>query len=140
MIEVPGLETHRWFTCDSAWVLFMYETGYVGCLIMFFLLLRPAVIALNSYRKLPRPARYFSLTCFCSLLSFYISMISVAIYAWGQSGYMFWICVSMTVSFTLVQDREQRRQRLEKRRKDARSDPDKTIAVFPAAGAPLLAR
>lgn len=115
VIEIPGLETHRWYTCDSAWVLFMYETGYVGCLIMACLLFKPAILSAQAFRKMPGPQRYFSLTCFCCLLSFYISMISVAIYAWGQSGYMLWICISVSVSSALLQREEERRRRLSAR-------------------------
>lgn len=105
ILIVPGIETHRWYTCDSTWILFAYETGYVGVLILGTLLLRPAAVAWRSFRTLRKPDRNFSLIALSSLVSFYIVMISVAIYGWGQSGYMLWIVISLLMAYTSLKAR-----------------------------------
>ena len=102
ILVLPGIETHRWFTCDSAWILFMYETGYAGFLIVASLLLKAAFLALRGYRKLPKPDRHFCLICFSSMLSFFFVMLSVAAYAWGQNGHMLWMLIGMTISYVQI--------------------------------------
>ncbi len=107
VIELPNIETHRWYTCDSAWLLFAFETGYVGFLIIGTLLLTSTMIAWRSYRTLPRPDRYFSAVCFCSFASFFFVMVSVASYGWGQNGYMLWILIALTVSYSGLKQQRQ---------------------------------
>jgi hypothetical protein len=108
ILEMPGIETHRWYTCDSTWILFAYETGYVGFLILATLLLKPAFLALRSFRKLPKSSRQFSLTFFSSLAAFYVVMISVAIYGWGQNGYMLWTVIALSVAYPILKKDELR--------------------------------
>ncbi len=102
ILEMPGIETHRWFTCDSTWILFAYESGYVGLIILGSLLLRPAAMAYRSFRRLSKPDRHFSLIALSSLVSFYVVMISVSIYGWGQNGYMLWTVISVSIAYTLL--------------------------------------
>lgn len=109
VIELPGIETHRWYTCDSSWILFTYETGYAGLLIISILLLKPAVMAWRSFRKLPKLDRQFSLALFSSLTAFYVVMISVAIYGWGQNGYMLWTVIAVSVAYEGLKKDERRR-------------------------------
>src|SRR5579859_4912697 len=40
--------TQRWYTCDDNWAAFLYETGYVGLIIITSLLLSPLWIAFRS--------------------------------------------------------------------------------------------
>jgi hypothetical protein len=108
IIVLPKIETHRWYTCDSSWVLFMYETGYVGFIILGALLFRPAFMALRGYWTLSRRDRDLSLTFCCSFVSFFMVMISVAAYGWGQNGYMLWLLVAMTVSYIALKKNERR--------------------------------
>jgi hypothetical protein len=112
VIKMPGIETHRWYTCDSSWILFTYETGYVGLLIISILLLKPAVMAWRSFRKLPKLDRQFSLAFFSSLAAFYVVMISVATYGWGQNGYMLWTVIAMSVAYEGLKKDERRRAAL----------------------------
>jgi len=106
IIEMPGVETHRWYTCDSTWILSWYETGYIGLLIFSVLLLRPAFLALRSFRKLPRSDCYFSLVFFSSLTTFYVVMMSVAIYGWGQNGHMLWMVIAISVAYPILKKDE----------------------------------
>lgn len=106
VIVLPNIETHLWYTCDSAWLLLAYETGYVGLLLIAALLMRPAFMALRAYRTLPKAHRYFCSTCFSSCLSFFIVMISVAAYGWGQNGSMLWVVNAITVSYIILKKRE----------------------------------
>jgi O-antigen ligase len=100
ILEIPGIETHRWYTCDSTWILFAYETGYVGFIILTIILVKPAMMALRSSRKLPKADRSFGVVIFSSMAAAYTVMISVAIYGWGQSGYMLWTVISMSIAYT----------------------------------------
>jgi hypothetical protein len=106
ILEMPGIETHRWYTCDSTWILFAYETGYVGFLILATLLLKPASMALSSFRKVPNSSPHFSLAFFSSLAAFYVVMISVAIYGWGQNGYMLWTVIALSVAYPILKKDE----------------------------------
>ena len=108
VLEMPGIETHRWYTCDSTWVLFVYETGYVGFLILATLLLKPAISSLRAFRKLPRSSRQFSITFVSSLAAFYVVMLSVAIYGWGQNGYMLWTVIALATAYPILKKDELR--------------------------------
>ena len=108
---MPGIDTHRWYTCDSSWILFWYETGYVGLAILTTLLLRPAVLALRSFRRLPRTDRYFALVLLSSMVSFYVVMISVASYGWGQNGLMLWAIIALSVAYGILKKDQLRRPR-----------------------------
>ncbi len=92
----------RWYTCDNNWAAFLYETGYVGLIIIGALLFRALLIAFLSYRHLPEPENYFSGVIFISLSGFYFLLLSVAGYSWGQQGYMAWILISLAVSHSRV--------------------------------------
>ena len=102
ILKMPGIEAHRWYTCDSSWVLFWYETGYVGLFILSVLLFRPAFLALRSFRKFSRSDRYFSLVLFSSLAAFYVVMVSVAIYGWGQNGHMLWTVIALSTAYSML--------------------------------------
>lgn len=102
ILELPGIETHRWYTCDSSWVLFWYETGYVGLFILSTLLFRPFLLALRSFRKFSRSDRDLSLALLSSLAAFYVVMISVAIYGWGQNGHMLWTVIGLSTTYTML--------------------------------------
>lgn len=114
VLKMPRFAAHRWYTCDSSWILFWYETGYVGALILSTLLLQPAVLTLRSFRNLPRADRYFSLVLLSSLAAFYVVMISVAIYGWGQNGHMLWTVIALSTAYTILKKDEQRRAALAK--------------------------
>jgi O-Antigen ligase len=92
----------RWYTCDNNWAAFLYETGYVGLLIIALLLLQPLFMTLASYRRLPRPEKYFSGVLFIVLAGFYFMLFSVAGYSWGQQGFFAWILISLAVVYPRV--------------------------------------
>jgi hypothetical protein len=89
----------RWTTCDNMWALFLYETGYVGLLLMIGLLFSPLWMAVRDYRRLPKPEAYFSGMVFIVLAGFYFMLYSVAGYSWGQPGYMVWILIALSVIY-----------------------------------------
>jgi hypothetical protein len=106
VLVLPRIETHRWYTCDSSWILFIYETGYVGFSLLAALLFKPAAMALRGYWKLPTTdRRHLSLICFSSFVSLFFVMMSVAMYGWGQNGYMLWTLIAITVSNTALKER-----------------------------------
>jgi hypothetical protein len=109
ILEMPGIESHRWYTCDSTWILFAYETGYVGLLILATLLLKPAFLILRNSGRLSKSSRQLLLAFFSSLVAFYVVMISVAIYGWGQNGYMLWTVISISVAYPTLEKAELRR-------------------------------
>jgi O-antigen ligase len=98
-LEVNFLgETRRWYTCDDNWAAFLYETGYVGLILIGALLLWPLFLAFRNYWRLPRQESALSGVLFICIAGFYFSMLSVASYSWGQQGYMNWILLSMSIS------------------------------------------
>ncbi len=107
-VDIPGAPelSHRWFTCDNNWALFLYETGFVGLLIMVLLLLAPVLVAFRDYREFGRPDGDFSGALLVSLLAFYFLLTSVAGYIWGQPGYMLWIVIAMTMSYSQLKRQE----------------------------------
>ncbi len=86
-------------SCDSTWIEFMVETGYVGLFLMAILLLKPAWMAWKDFRRLGDTDRYLSLTFFTCLVAYYFMMLSVDMYAWGQDGYMLWVLVALSVAY-----------------------------------------
>jgi hypothetical protein len=95
-------ETHRWYTCDDNWGLFLYEMGYGGLIIISILLFTPLCMAWRDYRRLPRPDNALSGVLFIVLCGFYFLLLSVAGYSWGQQGYMSWILISLIISHRRV--------------------------------------
>jgi hypothetical protein len=102
-LEINFLNTvQRWYTCDDNWAVFLYETGYVGLLLIAALLFAALWIAFRTYWQLPPPESYFSAVIFISLTGFYFLLLSVAGYSWGQQGYMAWILISIAVSYSHI--------------------------------------
>jgi hypothetical protein len=89
----------RWYTCDDNWALFLYETGYIGLVIVTMLLAIPVLASLRGYVRLPRPQRYFSGALFIVLLGFSFDLLSVAAYGWGQQAFMAWIFMALAIAY-----------------------------------------
>lgn len=106
--------TQRWHTCDDNWILFLYETGYVGLAIVTILLLKPLLMMLRNYRRMPRPEKYFIGVIFISLAGFYFGLLSVAGYNWGQQGFMAWILISLSVVYPRIVMRDRCKATLSK--------------------------
>jgi O-Antigen ligase len=92
----------HWYTCDNNWAEFLYESGYIGLMLITILLLQPLLIAMRSYRQLAHPDNYLSGVLFISLGGFYFLLLSVAGYNWGQQGYMAWILIALAISHPRV--------------------------------------
>jgi hypothetical protein len=108
-LEVNFLgETKRWYTCDNNWAAFLYETGYVGLILIGMLLFCPLILAFRSYWKLPKPESTLSGVLFICIAGFYFLMVSVAAYSWGQQGYMNWILISMSISLPAIAQKRRR--------------------------------
>jgi hypothetical protein len=98
-----GKDDHRFESCDSTWIQSMIETGYVGFGIFALLLGSAALLTLrNVWRLPPGPAKYLSWIFFVNLVQYYFMMVSVALYAWGQNGYMLWFIIAMSMSYPKV--------------------------------------
>jgi hypothetical protein len=107
-LEITFLNvTQRWYTCDDNWALFLYETGYVGTVLISLLLFAPLYFAIRTYWRLPCPDNGLDGVLFVSLSGFYFLLLSVAGYSWGQQGYMGWILISLIVSHSRVGMREE---------------------------------
>jgi hypothetical protein len=131
ILDIPGIETHRWYTCDSTWILFWYETGYVGLLLLAGLLWTPAFGLLHAFRRLPKSDRYFCLVLFSSLVAFYVVMLSVAIYGWGQSGYMLWIMISLSIAYPILKREELRAASVKASECPAKAPAEPQPALYP---------
>lgn len=107
--------SYRWYTCDSSWLLFLYEIGYAGLAVMALLLGKAGRVALRGSLNKSNPYRTLSAALLISMLSFYFSMFSVAAYAWGQPGQMLWILIALAVCC----ERLRRRSRTSSRPQDS---------------------
>jgi O-antigen ligase len=87
------------WSCDSAWIKFAVETGYIGFLIMAMLLLTPVFMAFRDYLHFRKSEATLSGVLLVSLASFYFMMISVALYDWAQVGFLLWILISLSVAY-----------------------------------------
>ncbi len=135
VIELPRIETHRWYTCDSSWILFLYETGYGGLVILATLLLKPAAMSLNNLRWLTVPDKQLSLAFFSSFAAFYVAMISVAIYGWGQNGNMLWTVIGCSIAYEGLK-RDARRRTSQVVPGELPSKLDDRLAPYPGEAEP----
>jgi hypothetical protein len=97
-----GKEGHKFESCDSAWIETMVETGYVG-LVIFAVLLGSAFLRIfRSISHLPKPDRYLQWIFCVNLIQYFFLMISVAIYGWGQNGFILWITIAVGLAYPRV--------------------------------------
>jgi O-antigen ligase len=134
-LEVNFLgERRRWYTCDDNWAAFLYETGYVGLILIGILLFWPLVLAFKNYWRLPKPESTLCGVLSISIAGFYFLMLSVAAYSWGQQGYMNWILISISISLPSIARRRQiavesKKQNGNRQRKYFDSDPQPAYAA-----------
>ncbi len=76
----------------------MIETGYLGLLILAWLLVKPALIALKYFQQIPQPENALSFTFFVVMAAYYFMMTNVNMYSWGQNGYMLWILIGLSMA------------------------------------------
>ncbi|HWP85973.1 MAG TPA: hypothetical protein VNN17_12325, partial [Terriglobia bacterium] len=74
--------------------------------IMFLLLGKPAWIAWKQFLRYPKPERYLSLVLFVNLIVFYVEMWGVAVYGWGQNGYMLWTMIALIFAYPRCRETE----------------------------------
>ena len=91
--------TQRWHTCDNNWALFLYETGYVGLLVIAALLFTALFRAVRRFWQMKRPEKDLMGIIVITIAGFYFSLLSVAGYNWGQQGMMLWILISLSVVY-----------------------------------------
>jgi hypothetical protein len=90
-------------SCDSTWIEFMVETGYVGLFLIALLLLKAAWLAWSGFRKLPKPQRYLSLVLCIGICTYYFAMLSVDMYSWGQEGFILWAFIALSVVYVRLE-------------------------------------
>jgi O-antigen ligase len=93
-------------SADSSWVELMVETGYVGLLIIAILLLKPAVLVFNDWRRIRKPQNYLCGILLINMAQYYFMMTNVALYAWGQTAYMLWMWIAAGMVYKHVLQRE----------------------------------
>lgn len=103
-----GGEQHVFLSCDSVWVGTMVETGYVGLLLLVSMLLWPWLASIKAFFAMRGDYRDLCLYLIANFLMFYFMMTSVAMYSWGQNGFMLWILITMALVVRRVQKREAR--------------------------------
>jgi hypothetical protein len=86
-------------SCDSAWVGVLVEMGYVGLFLVAALLTKAALISLEEFRTLPRPANILCLVFMINIGAFAFMMLSVANYQYGQQTYMLWTLIALSVVY-----------------------------------------
>lgn len=88
--------TMSFASCDSAFAELWAETGYVGLLIVCFMLATVIFRTIRSARRLPSPDNRLCLLFFVNLIAFCFEMTSAEIFGWGQQGIMLWIVIALT--------------------------------------------
>jgi O-antigen ligase len=131
-------QVRRWYTCDNNWAAFLYETGYVGLLLISLLLFKPLLMTVQNYRRLPRPEKYLSGLFFISLAAFYFDLVSVAGYNWGQQGFMAWILISLSVVYPGLVLRERREAQLRQRTAEPASQASLQVVASQKAASEQL--
>jgi len=96
--EFQGM-TVKYESCDSSVAALMIETGYVGFLIVAALLLKVAISAFRSFRRIPAPANLLSLVLFVNICAFCFLMTNVLIFGWGQQSYMLWVLLALATIY-----------------------------------------
>ena len=84
---------YRFLSCDSAWLELLVETGYVGLSIVASILILPLWRAVKDMRQKKDSLAVYLVS---ALVSYYFMMFSAALYAWGQTGYIVWIIISIS--------------------------------------------
>jgi hypothetical protein len=97
-----GKEDHKFESCDSAWIETMIETGYVGLGILMVLMCSALIKTFRGILILPKPDCYLQWIFMVALIQYFFLMFSVAIYGWGQNGYMLWMMIAMALSYPQV--------------------------------------
>lgn len=97
-----GKEGHKFESCDSAWIETMVETGYVGLGILLALMGSALIRTFRGILVLPKPDCYLQWIFTVALIQYFFLMMSVAIYGWGQNGYMLWMIIAMALSYPQV--------------------------------------
>lgn len=90
---------YTFLSCDSAWINFMVESGFVGLFLIALLLMTAAFVTWRNFRRIPEPDRYLSLILFVCIMMYYFMMISVDLYSYGQNGYIIWLLIAASVSY-----------------------------------------
>lgn len=98
-----GKEEHKFESCDSEWIDSMVETGYVGFAIFATLLGSAAFLIFWTAWKARGPDRYLCWIFSVNVIQYYWMMLSVAMYAWGQNGYMLWMIIAMGLATRKLQ-------------------------------------
>jgi hypothetical protein len=86
-------------SCDSAWLQFLSNTGYLGLVTMVALFGKVFLVIWSNLRKSTDSMRNFILSIFASLFGTYLLMASVALYGWGQNGHILWILIAICISY-----------------------------------------
>jgi O-antigen ligase len=93
-------QPYTFLSCDSAWLELMVETGYVGLAIISLILFLPLWYAWKGVRDGPdRIQLYFA----SAMVSYYFMMLSVAMYGWGQTGYILWMMIAGSLACRRLQ-------------------------------------
>ncbi|MDR3762502.1 MAG: O-antigen ligase family protein [Acidobacteriota bacterium] len=86
-------------SCDSAWIEILMDTGWIGLAITGALLLKPLRLLAALWRRAERTQRDRLLLLAVLLATYFLEMLSVAIYSsWCQNVYTLWILMAAAVS------------------------------------------
>lgn len=93
---------YQFLSCDSAWLEFLVETGYVGLMIISLILTLPLWYAWKAMKKAPDRIQLYLVSI---MLSYYFMMLSAAMYGWGQTGYILWMIIAASLVSKRLRDK-----------------------------------
>jgi hypothetical protein len=97
---------YRFLSCDSAWIELLIETGYVGLLIIAVVLLSPVWYAWKGLRHVSSGNDGVQLYLISAMVGYYFMMLSAAMYSWGQTGYMLWMMIAVSLAYSRLRNSE----------------------------------
>jgi len=89
-------QPYTFLSCDSAWLELMVETGYVGLWVISLILFVPLRYAWKGRNNGHDRIQVYFLS---TMVSYYFMMLSVAMYGWGQTGYILWMVIAGSLAY-----------------------------------------
>jgi hypothetical protein len=87
---------HRFLSCDSSWIKILIESGYLGLFLSMLIFRKSLVNSVKNSFNLSYRYRNNFIIYMIGMIVFYFMMTNVAIYGWGQNGYILWIMIALT--------------------------------------------
>jgi len=90
-------KTISFWSCDSAYIRFLVDSGVLGLLCMVALLIAIILYVWKGYKLAEGSQKDILLALFSSIIAFIFMMTNANVYGWRQIGWLFWIILGLSV-------------------------------------------